>query len=75
MLDQKNSNKQKTNTLASKFPHMKYLPMTHNISIFEKGAMMGEEDVFRRGCYSTTLRCYSQKGTLLAFPRENFMSL
>ena len=38
--------------------------------------MMGEEDVVKpKGTYTTTLRCSSQKGTLLKMKREEFMRL
>ena len=37
--------------------------------------MVGQEDVYRDSPYSCTLKCHSQKGTLLLFPKEVFMKL
>ena len=64
------------NTLTKKFPHIKDFPVAHNISIFEKGSMVGDNDALSKdNLHSSTLTCYSQKGKLLAMPKESFLKL
>ena len=53
---------------------MKDFPDAQHVSILERGAMIGEEDIYRK-THSSTLTCHTQKGTLLVFPRMSFMKL
>ena len=60
------------NILARRLPEIKDLPYHLKLSIFGRGSLMGEEDVFARSRYSCTLKCYSQKGTVYQLPKEQF---
>ena len=66
---------QKRNILAKRLPEIKDLPYTQKLSIFGKGSLLGEEDVFSRSHFSCTLKCYSQKGTLYELSKEYFQLL
>jgi hypothetical protein len=45
------------------------------LSIFGVGSLIGEEDIFSRPTYSTSLKCYSSKGVLFKLPKEQFQLL
>jgi len=47
------------NILAKRLPEIKDLPYYLKLSIFGKGSLMGEEDVFSRSKFSCTLKCHS----------------
>ena len=64
-----------TNVLNEKFPHIKDFPQAQHIALLQKGSMVGQEDVYRNARYSCSLICHSQKGTLFAFPKTDFMKL
>ena len=61
-----------TNILAKRLPEIKDLPYQMKLSIFGTGSLIGEEDIFSRTTYSTSLKCYSSKGVLLRLPKEQF---
>ena len=54
-----NQRKQKRNILAKRLPEIKDLPYSLKLSIFGRGSLLGEEDVFSRSHFSCTLKCYS----------------
>ena len=54
---------------------MKDFPVAQDVGIYERCAMLGEEDVVSGNTYETTVKCCSQKGKLLVFAAENFMKL
>ena len=66
---------QKRNILAKRLPEIKDLPYYLKLSIFGRGSLMGEEDVFSRSKFSCTLKCYSSKGVVYELPKEHFHSL
>ena len=70
-----NQRKQKRNILAKRLPEIKDLPYNQKLSIFGRGSLLGEEDVFSRTHFSCTLKCYSQKGTLYELSKEYFQLL
>lgn len=45
------------------------------ISVFDRGSMIGAEDAFYARRYTANLQCITQKGTVLALSRDNFMKL
>lgn len=51
------------------------MPYSLKLTIFGKGSLMGEEDVFSRSKFSCTLKCYSSKGTVFELPKEQFQLL
>ena len=61
---------QRRNILAKRLPEIKDLPYSMRLSIFGKGSLVGEEDVFSRSRFSCTLKCYSSKGTVYELPKE-----
>ena len=63
------------NTLNEKFPHIKDFPKNQEISIFQRGTMIGDDDVFNEGPCTTSLSCHTQTGQLLSFPGKKFMRL
>ena len=63
------------NILAQRLPEIKDIPFEMKLSIFGRGSLIGEEDIFSRQMYSTTLKCYSSKGTLFRLPKEQFQLL
>ena len=48
----------KEHLISKKMPHMKDFPMSHKISKYERGTMVGDLDVLM-GVHQGTLRCYS----------------
>ena len=52
----------KGNVLAKRLPEIRDLPQNMKLSIFGRGSLMGEEDVFSRNKFSCTLKCLSSKG-------------
>lgn len=66
---------QKRNILARRLPEIKDLPYNLKLSIFGRGSLMGEEDVFSRTKFSCTLKCYSMKGTVYELTKEQFQML
>lgn len=48
-----------TNILTQKFPDMKDFPSTHKISVFGRNCFIGEDDLFRGGKHTTTVKCLS----------------
>ena len=63
------------NILAARLPEIKDLPYALKLSIYGKGSLMGEEDVFSRSKYSCTLKCYSSKGKIYELSKEQFQML
>ena len=63
------------NVLAKRLPEIKDLPYNMKLSIFGRGSLMGEEDVFARSKFSCTLKCYSSKGTVFELSKEQFSLL
>ena len=51
------------------------LPNVFRMTIFEKGSLLGAEDLLNKTCRMATLTCTSQKGSLLALPCETFLKL
>ena len=70
-----NQRTKKRNILAKRLPEIKDLPYHQKLSIFGRGSLLGEEDVFSRTHFSCTLKCYSQKGTLYELSKEYFQLL
>ena len=64
-----------TNVLTEKHRHIEDFPIDQHISIFEKGSMIGDADVFSGKVYQSTVKCNSQKGILLKMPRNGFLRL
>ena len=54
---------------------MKDFPYKHRLHILEKDSLIGEEDIVSRDGYSSTLKCYSQKGTVYKMGKEYFKML
>lgn len=76
VIEGKQSIKPVQNIFTKKFPHMKDFPVAHSISIFERGSMVGDNDALSKdNLHTSTLKCYSQKGKLLAMPKESFLKL
>ena len=63
------------NALEKRLHEMKDFPSYHRINIFEKGSLVGEEDVLQRKTYECTLKCHSGKGKVLRMQRDQFMQL
>ena len=63
------------NALEKRLHEMKDFPSYHRINIFEKGSLVGEEDVLQRKTYECTLKCHSGKGKVLRMHRDQFMQL
>ena len=72
---QHNEQMQKRNILARRLPEIKDLPYSLKLSIFGRGSLMGEEDVFSRSRFSCTLKCHSMKGTVYELTKEQFQML
>ena len=53
---------------------MKDQPIAHRVSIFERGSMIGDLDVFL-GRHQGTLSCHSMTGKLLLLPKAQFMKV
>ena len=66
---------QRRNILARRLPEIKDLPYNLKLSIFGRGSLMGEEDVFSRSKFSCTLKCHSMKGTVYELTKEQFQML
>ena len=58
------------NVLAKWLPEIKDLPYNHRLSIFGRGSLIGEEDVFTRSRFSCSLTCYSSKGKIYELAKE-----
>ena len=56
---QHNSKTMRRNILAKRLPEIKDLPYSMKLTIYGRGSLMGEEDVFSRSRFSCTLKCYS----------------
>ena len=63
------------NVLAARLPEMKDFPYTHRLNILEIGGMAGEEDCFKRKEYTSSLVCYSEKGTVYRMDVDTFKTL
>ena len=61
--------------LTKKLPHMQDLPSTFRMTIFEKGSLLGAEDLLNKTCRKATLTCSSIKGSLYSLPCEVFLML
>ena len=55
------------NLIDKKFPFLKHEPKAFKVSVFTKGAMVGEEDIVQK-VHSTTVICNSLKGTVYTMP-------
>ena len=51
------------------------MPNIQKLSIFGRGSLIGEDDVFFRTHFSCSLKCYSQKGTVYQLGKEYFQLL
>ena len=62
-----NAPRSKQNILARKLPEIKDLPRSHKLSILGPGCLIGEDDIMSsKSKFTCTVRCYSEKGALLA---------
>ena len=59
-----NAKTMRRNILAKRLPEIKDLPYNLKLTIFGRGSLMGEEDVFSRSKFSCSLKCYSSKGAV-----------
>ena len=65
----------KRNILQQRLPEIRDLPAMQKLSIFGRGSLIGEDDVFFRENFSCSLKCYSQKGTVYELGKEYFQLL
>ena len=63
------------NVLAARMPEIKDFPHTYRLNILEIGSLAGEEDCFKRKVYTSSLVCYTEKGTVYRMDKENFKTL
>ena len=63
------------NVLAARMPEIKDFPYTYRLNILEIGSLAGEEDCFKRKAYTSSLICYTEKGTVYRMEKENFKRL
>ena len=62
-------------TLKERLYEIKDFPTEHRVNIFDVGSLIAEEDVFQERPYQCTLKCNSQKGTVLRLKKEHFMTV
>ena len=64
------------NILTEKLPHMEDFPTEQKVSLFERGAMLGEEDLTKSDqIHSTTVTCHSKTGKLLKLSYSMLLNL
>ena len=54
---------------------IKDFPINRSVSIIDQGGLMGEADVFCRDHYTSTSKCYSERGKLFRLHKEVFNNL
>ena len=63
------------NVLAEKLNEVKDFPLTLKVNIFQKGSLVGEDDIIGKKEYTCTLKCISQEGSLLQIAKDEFLKL
>ena len=58
------------NILQYRLPELSDFPQNHKLRIYGTGSMVGEEDVIKQRPYSATLKCISEKGTIIEIPMK-----
>ena len=61
--------------MQEKLPEIKDFPHDFKLTVFGRGSILGEEDVFSRDNYTCTLKCVSWKGTLYELTKDRFKVL
>jgi CRP-like cAMP-binding protein len=63
-------NKLTPNILQYRLPELSDFPQNHKLKIYGPGSVVGEDDVIKHRLYSATLKCISEKGTIIEIPMK-----